>query len=79
MVAVSREGRGGARNVSRHTCIDGQVREIKPIYFRDEGGTRAFRRGGWYCPSHCGYPWSVRSGFPVGLAENMGDGSVEEG
>jgi len=49
--------RGGAHNVQRHDCVDGERRELRAVYMRDEGGSRAFRRVCWYC-AYCGWPWS---------------------
>ena len=43
--------RGGANNVRTHTCSDGQVRRIYPVYFREE---RVFKRESWFC-YYCRY------------------------
>ncbi len=52
--------RGGAHNIQTHTCDDGQVRRIEPLYVREvnpETDKRFFRRFTWYC-GHCGNgPW----------------------
>jgi len=34
-----------------HTCPDGQVRPIEPVYFRikNEMGNRIFKRISWFC------------------------------
>lgn len=49
--------RGGIRRVVRHTCTDGEVRRIEPVYFREvdpQTDKRVFVRRAWFC-AHCGY------------------------
>lgn len=43
--------RGGANNIRTHTCPDGQVRRVEPVYFqtRNELGNRVFKRESWFC------------------------------
>jgi len=43
--------RGGANNIRSHTCADGQVRRVEPVYLREESepGKRIFKRVGWFC------------------------------
>jgi hypothetical protein len=41
----------------KHTCKDGEVRHIEPVYFREvdpQTGKRRFLRRDWFC-GHCGY------------------------
>ena len=54
--------RGGANNVKTHVCNDGQVREVRAVYFRDidpQTGKRLFKRETWFC-GHCGYGLLVK-------------------
>jgi len=43
--------RGGANNIRVHTCRDGQVRRVDPVYFREQTqpGKRNFKRMTWFC------------------------------
>jgi len=43
--------RGGAHNIRIHTCPDGEVRRVEPIYLREESepGKRIFKRVTWFC------------------------------
>ena len=44
--------RGGPRNIKTHTCPDGQVRRVEPVYLRLESadaGKRIFQRMTWFC------------------------------
>jgi len=49
--------RGGIRHILEHTCKDGQVWRIEPVYFREsdpQTGKQHFVRKAWYC-GRCGY------------------------
>lgn len=44
---------GGAHNIRVHTCPDGKVRRVEPVYFREESSSgsehRVFKRSTWFC------------------------------
>ena len=69
--------RGGVRNIRVHTCPDGQVRRVEPVYMREESepGKRIFKRVGWFCYI-CRYSdgaWNPDGEAPVaGLTHSRG-------